>query len=82
MKIIQSRSADVSRASHCHQTPHAFRPQSGPVMSTIAPNSTVNSAAAAARRSADGLPVKRNMALADAETNAARNIVIPAGTWK
>ena len=35
MKIISSSSADVSRASHCHQTPHALRPHSGPVTSPI-----------------------------------------------
>ena len=47
-------SVEVSRASHCHQTPHAFRAQSGPVTSTIRPKTTVSSAAAAASRSAPG----------------------------
>ena len=38
----------MRRASHCHQTPHAFRAQSGPVTRTIRPNTTTSSAAAAA----------------------------------
>ena len=33
----------MSRASHCHQTPQALRPHSGPVTSTQRPNSTPSS---------------------------------------
>ena len=45
MNTSSSSSAIVSRASHCHHTPHAFRPQSGPLTRPIAPNSTISSAA-------------------------------------
>ena len=81
-KIIQSTSVDVSRASHCHQTPQALRAQSGPVMSTIAPKSTDSSAAASAQRSARRFSLNRNSALAMPQTNADTNIAIAAGTWK
>ena len=72
MKIIHMTSVEVSRASHCHQTPHALRAQSGPVTSTISPRTTVSSAAATAIRSADGFRVNRNTALAMPLTNAAQ----------
>ena len=59
MNVISSSSAMVSFASHCHHTPHALRPQSGPVTSPIRPNSTAISAAASAIRSARGLVLNR-----------------------
>ena len=37
MKVISSSSAIVSFASHCHHTPHALRPQSGPVIRPTSP---------------------------------------------
>ena len=51
-KIISHQQREVSRASHCHHTPQAFRPHSGPVTRPIRPNSTASSAAATAMRSA------------------------------
>ena len=75
-------SADVSRASHCHHTPHAFRPHSGPVMSPMSPNTTDSSAPATAIRSKTLRPPNRKIALAMPQTDAARNIAIHEGTWK
>ena len=49
----------VSRASHCHQTPHALRPQSGPVTRPIRPKSTAISPRAAATRSDFGSPLEQ-----------------------
>ena len=54
-----SSSELVSRASHCHQTPQALRPHSGPVTSVQAPNSTASSPAEAARRSPASEPRNR-----------------------
>ncbi len=48
MKISHSTRLEVSRASHCHQTPQAFRAHSGPVMRTMIPRIAVSSAAAMA----------------------------------
>ena len=72
----------MSRASHCHQTPHALRAQRGPVTRPIAPKSTVSSPAATATRSAACFPRKRYTTLAIPQTNTAVNIAIHAGTWK
>ena len=71
----------MRRASHCHQTPHAFRAHSGPVTRTIRPKTTVSSAAATASRSAAAWPRNRYIALATPQTKAARNVTIAAGTW-
>src|SRR5688500_13154954 len=79
-KMSHITSVMVSRASHCHHTPHALRAQMGPETRTMRPNRTVNSAAATATRSAPGLRPKRKMALAMPHTNAETNIVIAVGT--
>ena len=57
--MSSSRSELVRRASHCHQTPQALRPHSGPVTSVQAPNSTASSPAEAASRSPASDPLKR-----------------------
>ena len=75
-------SVDVSRASHCHHTPHALRAHNGPVTSTSNPMTTTNSAPATAHRSAAGFFVKRNTALPAPLTNAARNSAMPHAAWK
>ena len=72
-------SADVSRASHCHHTPHAFRPHSGPVNSPISPKTTASSAAATASAIRALRPVNRKIALPMPQTNAAVNITIHDG---
>ncbi len=69
-------------ASHCHQTPHAFLPHSGPVMSPINPKTTASSADAWATRSASFRPVKITRAPAMPQTHAAVNMTIHDGTWK
>ena len=74
MNAISSSSAMGSLASHCHQTPHALRPQSGPVTRPISPNSTAISAAASAIRSARGLVRNRWMRLATPQMPIAVNI--------
>src|SRR6185369_7556405 len=79
---IQPMRLDVSRTSHCHQTPHAFRAHSGPVTRTMAPKRTVSSAAAYARRSCRGDPPKRNLALAIPHTIAERRNTHADGRWK
>ena len=72
----------VSRASHCHHTPHAFRAHNGPVMSPSSPKSTVSSAAATARWSAARRCLNKYTALAMPQTNADVNMTIHEGTWK
>ena len=57
--ISSSKRALVSRASHCHQTPQALRPHSGPVTSVQRPNSTASSPADAATRSPASDPLNR-----------------------
>ena len=69
-------SAMVSRASHSHQTPHAFRRPERSGDEAIAPNSTVISAAETAIRSARCL-LKRKIALATPADDAAREHPIP-----
>src|SRR5205814_5056063 len=80
-EIIQPIRLDVSRTSHCHQTPHALRAQSGPVMSARAPKSTVSSAAAHAVRSWRGLPPNRYRALATPHTIADVRNIHADGMW-
>src|SRR5687768_4907195 len=79
-KISHITSDDVSRASHCHQTPQALIAQSGPVTNTITPNTTTSSAAAIAVASAPGVRRARYTALAIPHTNADRNITSADGT--
>ena len=55
MKISSSSSAIVSSRVPVHQTPHALRPQSGPLTRPNRPKSTASSAAATAMRSAPRL---------------------------
>ena len=65
MKVISSSSAIVSFASHCHQTPHALRPHSGPVTSPIRPKSDGDLGRRHRRsRSARGLVLNRWIRLA------------------
>src|SRR5687767_13477111 len=82
IKIIHSRNDMVSRGSHTHQTPHAFRAQSGPVTIAIAPYSTVSSAAAKAIQSYAGFFLMRNIALTMPQKIADRSISIAGGMWK
>ncbi len=56
---ISSMNAIVRRASHCHHTPHALRPQSEPLNMPNAPKIATSSAEATAYRSALGVPLKR-----------------------
>jgi hypothetical protein len=59
MNVISSSRAMVSLASHCHHTPQALRPQSGPDTRTQAPKTTASSPAAAASQSPRSDPLKR-----------------------
>ena len=72
---------DVSRTSHCHQTPQAFRAQSGPVTSASRPKSTVSSAAARAVRSCRGSPLNRKRALATPQTTPEIRNIQADGMW-
>ena len=73
---------DVSRASHTHHTPQAFRAHSGPVTSESAPNSTASSAAAYAMIGARAL----ENSIADAgdagRRSPPRGTSEPDGMWK
>src|SRR5215470_3117621 len=51
--------AMVTRASHCHHTPHALRPQSDPLNSPKIPKTTTSSAEATAHQSAIFDPLNR-----------------------
>ncbi len=68
-----SNSELVRRASHCHQTPHALRPHSGPVTRTQAPKRTASSAEETASRSPASDPLKRKAMLPAAQANVERN---------
>src|SRR5262249_15531990 len=78
-KMSQSSSALVSFASHCHQTPHAFRAHSGPLMRPFRPNSSTSSAADSAYRSAIRSPLNKYQMLPTAHTSSPQYIATHDG---
>src|SRR5258708_1047337 len=72
----------VSRGSHVQYTPQAFFAQSGPLLSTIAPNTTAQSAPARAAASRASVGLYRYIALATQHTPPHRYMAYAAGTWK
>src|ERR1051326_7859791 len=67
-KISHMRNEIVSRGSHVHQKPHAFRAQSGPLINPFNPKRTTSSAAETPQRSAARLPLNKAALLATQHT--------------
>src|SRR5262249_25004206 len=74
--------AIVTRASHCHHTPHALRPQSDPLNNPNRPKMTTSSADATAYQSASFEPMNRYTRLATPQTAIAAVIAIHVAKWK
>src|SRR5215468_1171816 len=81
-KMSTSMVAIVTRGSHCHQTPHALRPQSEPLNRPNTPKITTSSADAPPYQSATFDPSKREIRLATQQTAMAAVSAIPVEKWK